>query len=377
MVRSTPEHAGVGEALNIVDLINAGEIDIVVEHAVGRRARADGYEIRAAAVAGDKALLHDDGRARRRCQRAPGAAGGLRGAGASRSTPEGPTGARMTRSASGSARRFADARPAVRRHRPARAHAPRGVGTGCLCRRRARVRAARGRGGRAPASASSSRRSRSSSATGRPAWHAARGRPRRPRAPPVCVVIADAKRGDIGSTMDAYAEAWLTPGCAAGGRRADGEPVPRRGHSRGGRSTWRRRHGKGVFVLAATSNPEAFTAQRGASSRRRDGVGARSCAEVSARNARTRRRRGGGAWASSSAAPWSGRMPALTAFSPSAPILGPGFGHQGAGTAISWRARFGGAGGSGDSVGEPQHPGCRTRPARRAHIRARPSLRGD
>jgi orotidine-5'-phosphate decarboxylase len=26
------------------------------------------------------------------------------------------------------------------------------------------------------------------------------------------VVIADAKRGDIGTTMDAYAEAWLTPG---------------------------------------------------------------------------------------------------------------------------------------------------------------------
>ena len=26
------------------------------------------------------------------------------------------------------------------------------------------------------------------------------------------IVIADAKRGDIGTTMDAYAQAWLTPG---------------------------------------------------------------------------------------------------------------------------------------------------------------------
>jgi carbamoyl-phosphate synthase large subunit len=42
---------------NIVDLINAGEIDIVVNTPSGGLARADGYEIRAAAVAGDKALF--------------------------------------------------------------------------------------------------------------------------------------------------------------------------------------------------------------------------------------------------------------------------------------------------------------------------------
>jgi carbamoyl-phosphate synthase large subunit len=42
---------------NIVDLINAGEIDIVVNTPSGGIARADGYEIRAAAVAGDKALF--------------------------------------------------------------------------------------------------------------------------------------------------------------------------------------------------------------------------------------------------------------------------------------------------------------------------------
>jgi carbamoyl-phosphate synthase large subunit len=42
---------------NIVDLINDGEIDIVVNTPSGMSARADGYEIRAAAVAADKALF--------------------------------------------------------------------------------------------------------------------------------------------------------------------------------------------------------------------------------------------------------------------------------------------------------------------------------
>ncbi|MGB4137021.1 MAG: carbamoyl-phosphate synthase large subunit, partial [Microbacterium sp.] len=54
--------AKVGEtqqsgATNIVDLINEGEIDIVVNVPDGGAARADGYEIRAAAVAADKALF--------------------------------------------------------------------------------------------------------------------------------------------------------------------------------------------------------------------------------------------------------------------------------------------------------------------------------
>ncbi|GAA1653909.1 carbamoyl-phosphate synthase large subunit [Microbacterium flavum] len=42
---------------NVVDLINAGEIDMVVNTPSGGIARADGYEIRAAAVAADKALF--------------------------------------------------------------------------------------------------------------------------------------------------------------------------------------------------------------------------------------------------------------------------------------------------------------------------------
>ncbi|ALJ20184.1 carbamoyl-phosphate synthase large subunit [Microbacterium sp. No. 7] len=55
-VEKYSETQGTGER-NIVDLINAGEIDIVVNTPSGGIARADGYEIRAAAVAGDKALF--------------------------------------------------------------------------------------------------------------------------------------------------------------------------------------------------------------------------------------------------------------------------------------------------------------------------------
>lgn len=73
-------------------------------------------------------------------------------------------------------------------------------------------------------------------------------------------VIGDAKRGDIGSTMAGYAEAWLRPG-------SDFEVdfltvVPYQGV---GSLTpvldLAARHSKGVFVLAATSNPEAYETQ--------------------------------------------------------------------------------------------------------------------
>ena len=42
---------------SIVDLINAGEVDIVINTPSGRSARADGYEIRTATVAADKPLF--------------------------------------------------------------------------------------------------------------------------------------------------------------------------------------------------------------------------------------------------------------------------------------------------------------------------------
>jgi len=74
------------------------------------------------------------------------------------------------------------------------------------------------------------------------------------------LVIADAKRGDIGSTMDGYAEAWLTPGAPL---EVDALTVsPYLGpDSLRGTITHAVRQDKGLFVLAATSNPEAFGLQ--------------------------------------------------------------------------------------------------------------------
>lgn len=46
-----------GNDASVVDLINAGEIDFVVNTPSGRSARADGYEIRAATVAADKPIF--------------------------------------------------------------------------------------------------------------------------------------------------------------------------------------------------------------------------------------------------------------------------------------------------------------------------------
>lgn len=74
------------------------------------------------------------------------------------------------------------------------------------------------------------------------------------------LVVADAKRGDIGSTMAAYAAAWLTPGSPL---EADALTVsPYLGpDSLRDTLTGAVRAGKGVFVLAGTSNPEAAALQ--------------------------------------------------------------------------------------------------------------------
>ncbi|MFN8070915.1 MAG: orotidine-5'-phosphate decarboxylase [Mycobacterium sp.] len=74
------------------------------------------------------------------------------------------------------------------------------------------------------------------------------------------LVLADAKRGDIGSTMAAYAEAWAGDGPLA----ADAVTAsPYLGFgSLSPLLDVAATHGRGVFVLAATSNPEGATVQR-------------------------------------------------------------------------------------------------------------------
>ena len=81
------------------------------------------------------------------------------------------------------------------------------------------------------------------------------------------VVIADVKRGDLGSTVEAYGEAWLSPGSPL---EVDAmTTVAYQGlGSLQSVLELARSADKGVFVLAATSNPEGFTTQ---SARRDDG----------------------------------------------------------------------------------------------------------
>jgi orotidine-5'-phosphate decarboxylase len=75
------------------------------------------------------------------------------------------------------------------------------------------------------------------------------------------LVIADAKRGDVGTSVDAYGEAWLKPG---GPLEADAmTAVAYQGlGSLDGVLTRAAGSGKGVFVLAATSNPEGAVTQQ-------------------------------------------------------------------------------------------------------------------
>lgn len=74
------------------------------------------------------------------------------------------------------------------------------------------------------------------------------------------LVLADAKRGDIGTTMAAYAQAWAGTGPLA----ADAVTAsPYLGFgSLQPLLDVAAEHGRGVFVLAATSNPEGAGVQR-------------------------------------------------------------------------------------------------------------------
>ena len=151
------------------------------------------------------------------------------------------------------------------------------------------------------------------------------------------LVIADAKRGDVGTSVDAYARAWLTPGSPL---EADAMTV---GAYQGvgslaGAVAFAAAHGKGLFVLAATSNPEAADLQRARIQGGPDGgmtVAAGIVADVTAIAPSTPRPEGtladiGVVLGATVALADYGIDPAALAIHPAVPILAPGFGHQGA-----------------------------------------------
>lgn len=75
------------------------------------------------------------------------------------------------------------------------------------------------------------------------------------------LIIADAKRGDIGTTMEGYADAWLAAGSPLECDAVTLSPYLGGGSLRAALST-ALGAGKGAFVLAATSNPEGASVQQ-------------------------------------------------------------------------------------------------------------------
>ncbi|CCE75706.1 orotidine-5'-phosphate decarboxylase [Clavibacter nebraskensis] len=152
------------------------------------------------------------------------------------------------------------------------------------------------------------------------------------------LVIADAKRGDIGSTVDAYGAAWLAPDSPL---RADAVTltaytgVGSLDGVRAAADAW----GAGVFVLAATSNPEARDLQRAVLPA--DGSAAGSAARTVARGIQDAAVAANGPLDAPSTDPGAfGLVVGATVDAADAgldlarlvrtPILAPGFGHQGA-----------------------------------------------
>ncbi|MGO2659783.1 orotidine-5'-phosphate decarboxylase [Mycetocola reblochoni] len=146
------------------------------------------------------------------------------------------------------------------------------------------------------------------------------------------LVIADAKRGDVGSTMAGYAQAWLEPGSPLEADAVTLNPYQGVG-SLAPAIELASRTGKGVFLLAATSNPEGVRQQQARLDDADGGsttVAAHIVAEVDALN------RAGGPTDVGSLGVVIGATLDLQPFGipapggPVLPVLAPGFGAQGA-----------------------------------------------
>lgn len=153
------------------------------------------------------------------------------------------------------------------------------------------------------------------------------------------LVVLDVKRGDIGSTAQAYADAYLRPGSALFGDAVTVSPYLGFGSVRPFIDA-ALAVGGGVFVLARTSNPEGAEVQQ---ARTPDGrsVAQRIIDDVAACNAlqiAAGARLGSiGVVVGATAAAGEVDLDAL-----GGPVLAPGLGAQG-GTAADLRAVFGGA----------------------------------
>lgn len=155
------------------------------------------------------------------------------------------------------------------------------------------------------------------------------------------LTIADAKRGDIGSTMDGYAAAWLDP---ASPLAADAVTLsPYLGYGTLSATVERARAaGRGVFVLALTSNPEGASVQHAGAAEPEGAVAARIVAAAAADNARLAEAGDWGPVGLVVGATVADRAAALGVDLAGlrGPLLAPGYGAQGA-TAAGMRDGFG------------------------------------
>jgi orotidine-5'-phosphate decarboxylase len=149
-----------------------------------------------------------------------------------------------------------------------------------------------------------------------------------------CLVLTDVKRGDIGSTVQGYADAYLDPASPLCSDAVTASPYLGFESLRPLLDT-AARHGNGVFVLALTSNPEGAEVQRA-----RTATGATVAgtilARVRAENAGAR------PWGNVGAVVGATIEAADDDLDVGGPLLAPGIGMQG-GVLAGLRAVFGAA----------------------------------
>jgi orotidine 5'-phosphate decarboxylase subfamily 2 len=148
------------------------------------------------------------------------------------------------------------------------------------------------------------------------------------------LTLMDAKRGDIGSTVQAYAGAYVDPSSTLGSDAVTASPYLGFESLRPLLDT-ARRHGNGVFVLALTSNPEGVQVQRARTAEGHTVAGA-VLDQVRAENA------GAVPWGSVGAVVGATIEAAGENLDIFGPVLAPGYGAQG-GTPADLRRIFGSA----------------------------------
>lgn len=154
------------------------------------------------------------------------------------------------------------------------------------------------------------------------------------------LTVLDIKRGDIGSTMGAYAKAYLDPASALAADSITVSPYLGFGALEPAFEL-AAAHGKGVFVLALTSNPEGAEVQHAV--RDRESVAGSIVSRVRQRNAQALGTPDGLGPFGLVVGATSGTAARDLGFDPSdcgGPILAPGIGAQGAGL-TELRAVFG------------------------------------